>query len=166
MNSLKNSMGIKGKVTLTLCGPDGKVKYHGSTHNLITDVGDNYFSSQVYAAAGTSNFKLGSATTAVTKNGAGSFVATADYITGSAHACDASSPKVGASANILHYEHTWAAGEGTGTLNRVGLTDNATNAGEADATHTYAMALLPDKPITKGASDTLKVEWDMTFLGA
>jgi hypothetical protein len=43
--------------------------------------------------------------------------------------------------------------------------DNTTDAGEADATHTFAISVF-DGAINKGASDTLAVTWNVTFLGA
>jgi hypothetical protein len=170
---MKDCIRPRGIVTFEVRGPNGKLKDRRVIHNLITDVGDAYLAQLAYGtkiAAGLNAMKLGTATTAVTKNGAGSFVAVADYISGSAHATDASSPKVGAAANVILWQHTWAAGEATNaTINRVGLVGCVTSvddAGEADATRTWAIALLPDKPINKGASDTLLVTWNVTLLGA
>ena len=168
MSAVKDRMGYQSKVVWELRGADGGLKDRRETTNLVTDVGDEYCAACLYTPpTAMDSFKLGTATTAVAKNGAGSFVAAADYVDASAHECDEASPKAGATADIVTFIHTWAAGEATNaTLNRIGLTDNSTNAGEADATHTMAIALLPDKPINKGAADTLKVTWNITFLGA
>ena len=168
MGAVQSKISIRGKVSWLLRGPDGRIKRRGVTHNLVTDVGDQYLATKIHGAPTVmDDMKLGTATTAVTKSGAGSFVAVADYISGSAHACDNSTPKQGATADIVQYEHTWAAGEATNaTINRVGIVDNTTDAGEGDATHTLAIALLDPKPVAKGAADTLKVTWDITFLGA
>ena len=156
----------RGHVLAELFGPDGALEQRQEIHNLVTDVGDNYLASLAYGTAGwTYRMKTGSASTAATKNGAGSFPAVADYNAGSAHAMDATYPKVGVSANISQYKVTWAAGENTNTIRRVGIVDNATNAGEADATHTMAMAVFA-ADIPKGADDTLAVTWTITFLGA
>jgi len=157
---------IVGHIVAELFGPDGKLKQREEIHNLVSDVGDNYLASLAYGTAGwTYRMKSGSASTAATKSGAGSFVAVADYNAGSAHAMDATYPKVGASANIAQYKVTWAAGENTNTIRRVGIVDNATNAGEADATHTMAMGVFA-ADIPKGALDTLAVTWTVTLLGA
>ena len=163
----KDKTGIRGLVIAELFGPNGRLKQREVTHNLVTTNGDKYCAYACHAPmTDMDDMKLGTATTAASKAGAGSFIAVADYITGSAHACDDSSPKEGASASIAQFIHTWAAGEATNaTINRVAIVDNTTDAGEADATHTLATAVFAAN-IPKGASDTLKVTWDITFLGA
>lgn len=164
---MKDSVKYLGHLVAELRGPDGQLKQREETHNLVTDVGDNYFASRIYSAATlwTYRMKTGSASTAAAKNGAGSFVATADYNSGSAAAMVATYPKVGASANIAQWQVLWAAGANTNTIRRVSIVDNATDAGEADATHTMSTAVF-GADIVKGASDTLTVTWTVTFLGA
>jgi hypothetical protein len=160
---------IVGRVVAELYGPDGRLKQREEVHNLVTDNGDAYCASKVYGGSPTAmaNMKLGIATTAAAKNGAGSFTAVAsDYISGSAKALDATFPKQGASANIAQYQATWAAGVATNaTINSVSITDNVTDAGEAGATHTLARAVFSGA-INKGAADSLVVTWNITFLGA
>ena len=159
---------IRGRMAYELRGPDGRIKARGVTHNLVTANGDQYCAKKLYSApTAMANMKLGTAETAPDKSGVGSFIAVGDYIAGSAHACDEASPKAGGTNDIVTFIHTWAAGEATNaTINRVAIVDNVTNAGEADATHTLATALLNPRPVNKGASDTLKVTWNITFLGA
>jgi hypothetical protein len=159
----QDHVGIRGHVVAELFGPDGKLKQREETHNLVTDVGDIYLAQLAYGDKwATNGLKLGSASTAAAKSGAGAFNAVADYISGSAHAPTLA---VGASANILKITHTWAAGEATGTIRRMGWTDNTTDAGEADATKTAAMTVF-SADIPKGADDTLAITWNITFLGA
>jgi len=159
----QDRVGIRGHVIAELFGPDGRLKQREETHNLVTDVGDIYLAQCPYGTPWAVNgLKLGSASTAAAKDGAGSFNAVADYISGSAHAPTLA---VGASANILKITHTWAAGEATGTIRRMGWVDNTTDAGEADASNTAAMTVF-DADIPKGASDTLAITWNITFLGA
>jgi hypothetical protein len=166
MDTVCSRPAIVGHVVAELFGPDGKLKQREEVHNLITDVGDNYLAALAYGTSvSTYRMKTGSASTAAAKNGAGSYVATGDYNSGSAHAMDSTYPKVGASNNIAQFKVTWATGENTNTIRRCGIVDNATNAGEADATHTYAMTVFT-ADIPKGASDTLAVTWTWTFLGA
>lgn len=163
---LSSRLSLRGHVVAELRGPDGRLKQREEVHNLITDVGDNYLASLAYGTAGwTYRMKTGSASTAAAKNGAGSFVAVADYNSGSAHAMVATYPKVGASSNIAQFQVLWAAGENTNTIRRVGIVDNATDAGEADATHTAAMAVFTGD-IVKGAADSLTCTWTWTMLGA
>ena len=166
MNQVQNKLAIRGHVVVELFGPDGRLKQRSEQHNLITDVGDNYVASLAYGTSvWTYRMKTGSASTAAAKNGAGSYVAAGDYNSGSAHAMDATYPKVGASSNICQFKVTYAAGENTNTIRRVSIVDNATDAGEADATNTMAIAVLTSD-FVKGADDTLAITWNMTFLGA
>jgi len=146
---------------------DDRVKAHGFSRNLITANGDQYCAKKIYSSpTAMANMKLGELTTTPTKTGAGSYITTtSDYVSGSAHACDESSPKAGATNDIVYYAHTWAAGEATNAnINRFAVVDNVTDAGEADATHTLLTALLDPKPVPKGASDTLKILDNVTFL--
>lgn len=159
-----------GEVTVRLFDEHGRLKYEGSTSNLVTDKGDAFFAAVARGGTlGTFGMKLGTATTAASKtyDNAGAYIAAADYISGSAAAMAATFPKQGASVNIAQYQCSWAAGTATNaTINRVALVDNTTDAGETDGTHTWAIALLPDRPINKGSNDTLQVTWNIAFLGA
>ena len=164
---MNNQIGLKGEVIAELWDKEGNLKHRSVTHNLVTDQGDDFFKSAIYTAAySTWGMKLGTATTTASKSGAGSFIATGDYVSGSAQALDDSTPKKGASSNIVQFRRLWDAGEGTNdTINRVGLVDNTTDAGEADAAHTIATSVFSSQ-IVKGASDTLKVIWNITLTGS
>ena len=163
----KNKMGLRGVVVAELRDRIGNLKQREIVHNLVTDKGDDFAKSAIYTAAYTTwGIKLGTATTTPSKSGAGSYIGTGDYVSGSAKALDDSTPKQGASANIVQFRRLWAAAEGTSNdINRVAITDNTTDAGEADATHTFAIAKFASA-INKGADDTLTVTWNVTFLGA
>ncbi len=166
MNKIRDASGTVGRVHVVLRGPDGRIKYEETIHNLVSDQGDKHCAYLFHSApTAMDDMKLGSASTAASKSGAGSFVATGDYISGSAHACDTASPKEGDTADEVNFIHTWAAGEATGTIRRCGIVDNTTDAGEADATHTLTMVVFSGD-IVKGAADTLKVTWGITFLGS
>jgi hypothetical protein len=164
--TLKSKMLVRGNVLLEKFDERGKLVSRQEVHNLITDVGDIYCAAKMFssptAAAG---MKLGTATTAAAKNGAGAFVAAADYISGSAQAFDGTYPKVGASNNIVQFRVTWAAGTATNaTINRVGIVDNTTDAGEANAAHTFATAVFSTE--NKAANHTLVATWTWAFLGS
>jgi len=163
----KDVMGLRGEVIVELRDKNGNLKQRQKFHNLVTDQGDDFAKSAIYTAAySTWGMKLGTATTAASKSGAGSYIAAGDYVSGSAQALDDSTPKEGASANICQFRRLWAAGEGTNAnINRVAIVDNTTDAGEADATHTFAIAVFAGA-INKGASDTLTVTWNVTYLGS
>ena len=168
MAKVKQEIRIKGKMSWELRDEKGRIKSKGSTSNLVTTNGDNYCAALLHSAPTTmDDMKLGTADTAPAKAGAGSYIAVADYVAGSAQACDEASPKAGASSNIVQFIRTWAAGVATNaTINRVAIVNNTTDAGEGDATGTLAIALFDPRPIAKGAVDSLKVQWDITFLGA
>lgn len=163
----QEGIGLRGRVTAELRDQDGNLKQRSVTHNIVTGQGDKFAAAALYSAAYSAwGMKLGTATTAAAKTGAGSFIAVADYVSGSAKALDDSTPKAGATADIVQFRRLWAAGEGTdAAINRVSICDNTTDAGEADATHTFAISVFSGA-INKGASDTLTVTWDVTYLGA
>jgi hypothetical protein len=158
---------MRGEVIAEVRGPDGKLKQRSVTHNIVTGQGDKFAAKAIFTAAyATWGMKLGTATTEASKSGAGSFVAAGDYVAGSAKALDDSTPKGGATDDIVQFRRLWAAGEATANnINRVSIVDNTTNAGEADATHTYAISVFA-AAINKGADDTLTVTWKVTYLGS
>jgi hypothetical protein len=160
-------VGLWGHVVVELRDADGNLKQRDEGWNKVTDQGDIFAAAAIYTAAyATWGMKLGTATTAASKNGAGSYIAVADFVAGSAKALDNSTPKVGAAANVVLFRRLWAAGEGTNaTINRVSICDNTTAAGEADATHTFAIYVF-GATINKAAADTLTVTWNVTFTGA
>lgn len=164
----RNSLIIpRGEVIAELRGPDGELKQRLVTHNLVTDKGDQLAAAAIFTASyGAWGMKLGTATTAAAKNGAGSFIAVGDYVAGSALALDDATPKQGAAVNICQFRRQWAAGVCTvNGINRVAICTNTTNAGEADATGTFAISVF-EAAINKGAQDVLTVTWNVTFLGA
>jgi len=167
LNPFKSTVAIKGWVIAELRGPDGELKMRQEMHNLVTEEGDFKTAEAFFTAAySTWGMKLGTANTAASKDGAGSYIAAGDYVSGSAQALDDSTPKAGVTADIVQFRRLWAAGEGTdNTINRVSICANTTDAGEADATGTFAIAVFAAQ-IAKAAGDTLTVTWNVTMLGA
>ena len=163
----KSQLGLRGEVIAEVRDKHGNLKQRSVTHNIVTSQGDKFAAAAMYSAAYSGwGMKLGTATTPASKSGAGSYVATADYVSGSAKALDDNTPKAGATNDIVQFRRLWAAGEGTSSnINRVAIVDNTTDAGEADATHTFAISVFSGA-INKGADDTLTVTWNVTFLGA
>lgn len=158
---------LRGQVIAEVRDASGKLKRRLVTHNIVTDNGDALAAAALYSAAYSGwGMKLGTATTTASKSGAGSFIAVGDYVSGSAQALDDSTPKAGAAGDIVQFRRLWAAGEGTNaTINRVSICENTTDAGEADATGTFAISVFSGA-INKGASDTLTVTWNVTYTGA
>ncbi len=167
MDALTSKIGLRGWVVAVVRDKHGNVKQRLETRNIVTDQGDKFAAQAFFTAAYSAwGMKLGTATTSASKSGAGSFIATGDYVSGSAQALDDSTPKAGATDDIVQFRRLWAAGEGTSaTINRVAIVNNTTDAGEADATGTFAISVF-GATINKGASDTLTVTWNVTALGA
>ena len=165
--AVKDRLGVKGHVAYRLIGPDGVVKAAGETDNIVTDKGDALFASLAYTAAPTFNIRLGKTATAASKtyDNAGGWIADADSEADGQQGMDSTYPKVGASANIVQFRTTFDAGDATATWNRAALVDS-TESNPSDGTLTYAIALLPDRPVVKGAADTLEITWTISFLGA
>jgi hypothetical protein len=174
--NIRQRIGITGHLLVEQFGPDGKLKYRGETHNIVTDAGDILFSSLAYTAAPTFNIRLGSAATAVSKAvaNAGAYISTAhgstDSVASSKVAMDSTYPKAGTntpgSGSQVIFKHSYTAGVISGTCNRVSLCDSSEPADATSGALTYAIALLPDKPVTMGAADTLVITWTITFLGS
>lgn len=163
----EGKIGLWGVVVAELRDLYGRLKRRKIVQNLVTSQGDKFAAAAIYTAAYSGwGMKLGTATTVAAKTGEGSFVAVADYVSGSAKALDNSTPKAGATNDIVQFRRMWAPGEAiNATINRVSIVDNTSDAGEADATHTFAIAVFSGA-INKGADDTLTVTWNVTYLGA
>lgn len=158
---------IKGLVVAELYGPDGELKARSVTENIVTAVGNQYYAGRAALPsslpAQVTGFKLGTGSTTPTSSGAGAALAT--YLSGSNHTVDGSFPT--ASAGVVTWKGTWAAGEGTSPTpitEVVLVTDTLTNA-TSTAANTISRALLTGIS-AKGASDTLAVTWTHTLLGA
>lgn len=173
-----DGVGLVGYGVAHLLDGDGKTKQLVPFHNLITDAGDLYVAGMVIALVGTPNtaqptkangMKLGTATTAAAKNGAGAaLAASGDYITGSNIAFDSAYPQTanlgaGLGVNAV-YKTTWAAGVATSsTINSVVIVnDQATNL-TSSAANTYSRAVI--STVNKTASDSLAITWNWKALG-
>lgn len=164
----RDTAGIRGTVVAELYGPDGDLLARCETHNLVTDVGDQFYAGRAVLSAGlpaqVTGFKLGTGTTAPAKSGAGA--ALAAYLAGSNKAPDASYPT--AVGGVATWRRTFGPGEATSAnpiTEAVLVTDSiATNATSAAAA-TICRALI-DGIASKGAEDTLVVTWAHQLLGA
>lgn len=75
--------GIKGTVVAELRGPDGELKARCVTHNLVTDVGDQYYGDRAINAQGSAKTitAITNATTAVVTTSAAHGFAVGDVVT-------------------------------------------------------------------------------------
>lgn len=171
-----DSSGATGLVVLTLTGPDGRLKLRRVAKNLITDAGDQYHVRRIAASVvplapadvtKVTGMKLGTATTAAAKSGAGAALGT--YVAGSNVVFDAGFPTTenlgGGLGWTVTYQCTFGAGVGTSAaLTEVALvTDAATDATSAGA-DTIARVVFAATP--KGAADTLAIAWAHKQLGS
>ena len=168
---ISDGIGIKGLVHVLLLTPDlgGKlaIKDEEWIHNLVTDVGDEYYSER---AAGISSppdqvtgMQLGTGTTAAAKNGAGAAIVT--YISGSNNAIDGGYPTSDGSG-LITWRTTWGAGDSTNAAITEAAIINqsiATNSGAAAAA-TISRTVFTAKD--KQAADTLVITWTHTLTGA
>jgi len=165
--SYRDSLELVGEVTWELCGADGLVKRSGKVRNRVITNGDNYIAGLMRGGScWTYRMKLDSSSTAPNKNDATSYTTVANYIPGTVKAMEATWPRAGASDNITQFKGIWNFVGVCSNINSASLVDNATDAGEADATHTLARAVLSGIPINAIAGDQLTITWDIQCQGA
>jgi hypothetical protein len=158
---------VKGLVGISLFNEQGELIDYEEIANLVTQVGDEYYSER---AAGISSppaqvtgMQLGTGVTAAAKTGGGAAIGT--YISGSNVAIDGTYPQSNNTGTIT-WRVTYPAGTATNAaITEVALINQsiATNSGAA-AADTVARAVFSAK--NKGASDSLVVTWTHAILGA
>jgi len=178
---ISDKSGIKGRITATVFGPDGKVKMRPQNwlekllklapremisvnHNIVTNEGDALIvdmlvTTGTQTAVDNSNGEISVGTGFVSE------LKTTDALvtpTGAAEAMDATYPKqkgafAAADDNVVQYRSTFEAGD----LNQSGIDEALLGNG----TDTLAYAeISPAVNVT--TADTLQVDWELTFLGS
>lgn len=164
-------IGLVGRVEWELIGPDGVTRLAGVTHNLVTQIGDQFFGERATGIASppalATGMHLGTGTTAPAKTGAGAAIVT--YLAASNVAFDAGFPTsaLSGAARRIQWKTTWAAGVATANnLAETVLVNQAiaTNAA-APAANTIARALITPT-VNKAVGDTLAVTWSVDLTGA
>lgn len=167
---------IKGKIVYELFGSDGVLKQSGTTENVITVQGNDYYvdslgdqnrvSAVDLMVLGTGAVTPGTTDTWVDNpfSNNGSAVGTAGGVTAITNA--------GTSAS-LQYIGTFAAGyatQATDPLTSVGITNldpSADGNGTPNGTSTFFISHGTLNPsVTKAAGDTLVITWDHLFVGS
>ena len=177
----KEKTRISGKLTVTVFGPDGEIKRFAprwwekllgrpgrlmqmTNHNIVTDEGDALVADLMQETpertkVDFTNGKIGVGTGFVTE-----LKSTDALVTqvGSDEEMDASYPTTkgdwaAAEDNVIQYRATFEAGD----LDDVGIDEALLGNG----TDTLAYAQITP-PVDVSASDTLQVDWELTFLGA
>lgn len=172
---MNNKSGIKGKINLSLFDKTGKLKQEVVVENIVTNQGDDYYVDQLSDAGGSAAQAFFLGTTLGTPGKGDTWVDGYFSNNGSTGAGEGAvaitTHPTGGSENTLRYTGTFSAGYATqngivevGIANMVAAADGN---GTPNATTTFFIAHgTLSTSVNKGASDTLVVTWDHTFLGA
>lgn len=169
---LADGCGLVGYGVADLLDEDGRLLQSVPFHNLLTDSGDLYYATKAIAGVGPSataapaavtGMQIGSGTTVASKSGLGAAIGTLLF----GKAFDATFPSTtnlgaGLGVNAVH-KTTYAAGEGTGTVAEVVLTNGPVGTAST-AANTTNRALLATA-VAKAAGDSLAVTFNVKFLG-
>lgn len=165
---MNEKSGIFGEIYLVCTAEDGTVRWTETIHNLITDVGDQYYAQRAIALVSPTNLadatkatcmKLGTGVTAASKNGTGAGIGT--YVSGS----NATFSSLSRTTNAIVYNASWAPGVATNAaLGEIVIA--VTNADSTSAAADCIARALISPTRNKQATDTLTAAWTHTFLGA
>lgn len=145
---MKETVGIKGELTLRLFDSNGNLKHEMTVPNLIMDVGKDYIASRImqgtatvmsHMAVGTSNANSTDSTLTTLGTQAGRVALTSTTL----------------ADNVVEYEALFPAGTGTGALVEAGIF-NDSSAGTMLCRTTFSV-------VNKSASDTLTINWIITI---
>lgn len=170
---MQDKTGLTGIVRYKLIGENGEIKQVGESHNIVTTSGDRYFVNQL-STGGAATIKLmvlGTGTNAVGK--ANTWVDGFFSNNGSAASGQGTVSPITNSGTPANLELIGTFGAGYATQNgitKVGYTNlnpSADGNGTVNGTSTYFIAHGTVSPtVNKGATDTLVITWDISFLGA
>lgn len=150
MPKLSDAMGIRGRLQLTLRGPDGEIKEERDLQNTVTELLDAHVADQMsdsgdaqigYIAVGTGTGQTSASTglaTSLDRN-----------------ALTSVTQQGGGDDNDVIYVGDWAAGDGTGAITEAGILLGDNN--------TTLMFYADFAVVNKAAGDTLQINWTVTF---
>ena len=148
-NKFQNTLTITGYLTLKLYDQFGHIKDVREVANLVVTAGKNYTASWLAASSQTDYFMkylaIGTGTTAPVSGNTALESEIGTRVVGT----------ITSSANIWQNEGTFGPGNGTGALTEAGLF-SASTGGTMLARQTFTV-------INKGASDSLKITWQITI---
>lgn len=175
---MKDTALMDGWVEAELRGPDGELKGHCRTHNLITDVGDQMYGERgagigsAPAAPVGMRLGTGAATAGSAPAKSGAFSTLVAFLAGSSQALDAAPTSSKTTGRQVQYKVTYAAGTattGSAITEAVLTNDSVATAWTSGAAgvqgNTIARVALTGIG-SKGASDTLTITWNHTLTGA
>lgn len=138
---------ITGRAEIELFGPDGHLKEHRLISNTVTALGDAHVADRMS--------DVGETAMGWMAVGTGTPTATALQTELDRNALTSKTQGAGGDDNDVIYVGDWAAGDGTGALTEAGIF-NAAAVGTMFVSASFAA-------INKGALDTLKITWTVTF---
>jgi len=152
----KSKLGIAGHVELILRGPDGNIKDKRlvkdirRTPNTITTFGDRLVADQMSDSGdtGISHMAVGTGTGGGASNN--SLVTENDR-----NAITSNTQGSGVADNDIVVVGDWAAGDATAAITEAGIFNAASGVG--------MFCYASFSAINKGASDTLQINWTITF---
>lgn len=149
-------LGLKGKVEIKLWGPDGELKDHRviKDHrvfpNTVTTFGDKLVANRLSGATLTAPSHIAIGTGTGGTSAYNSLVTELDR-----NALTSTTQQSGTDDNDVKYVGDWAAGDGTGAITEAGIF----NASSGPGMYVYSSFSV----VNKGASDTLQINWTVTF---
>lgn len=156
LDYLASKFGLKGQVEIKLWGPDGElkenrvIKEHRVFPNTVTTFGDKLVANRLSGAtlSAPSHMAIGTGTGGTSSYN--SLVTELDR-----NALTSTTQQSGTDDNDVKYVGDWAAGDGTGAITEAGIF----NASSGPGMYVYSSF----SAVNKGASDTLQINWTVTF---
>lgn len=148
---IKDTLKLKGELTIVVKDKDGKVKESREEKNLVVNAGLTYICSRMADASADvmSHMAVGSGTTLPS-----ALDTDLQSILGNREPIDTST----ASSNTVTYVSSFEAGEGTGAITEAGIF-NASALGTMLCRTTFPV-------VNKGADDTMSITWTITLSAA
>lgn len=153
MNS-KERLGLSGRLTITLTGPDGAVKDQRELKNLIVNAGLAYITSRMLGTslAAMSHMGLGSGSTAAAAGDTnlGALIGSRKVL--------GSATQSGSNNESIVFTTVFEPGEATGAVTEAGIFNAATSG------TMLCRTVFP--VVNKQSGDTLQVTWTVTLSAA
>lgn len=144
--SIAESLTMRGELTASVIGPDGKVRESQTFHNLIVQVGHNFVATAL-GANSTSPFNAIAVGTGSNAPASGDTTLQTELARKAATASTV--------ANVTTFSNTFTAGQATGAITEAGIFNNAVAAGTMFSRVTFSV-------INVGALDSLALSWAVT----
>lgn len=151
MSELNTHEKIKGRLHVEVFGPDGMLKDERFVYNTIMAVGDAFIAKRITGTSEPSMGWMAVGTSDANDNSAQTTLGAEE----DRNALTSTTQGAGGDDNDVIYVGDWAAGDATETLKEAGIF-NANAAGTMLCRSVFA-------GIVKGAADTLKITWTITF---